>query len=105
MRLKTGDPITVRIRASYALVREQETSQATVTGVWRDTFESSDDAGTLATRDLSDEGVTWIRGHHAPDSPEAQAMLAAAALDFERPQVTPAGNLNDNLNWSLFRPK
>jgi hypothetical protein len=29
------------------------------------------------------EGVSWIRGHHADDSPEALAMLVAWALGFE----------------------
>lgn len=26
------------------------------------------------------EGVTWIRGHHEPDSPEVRALQAASAL-------------------------
>jgi hypothetical protein len=28
----------------------------------------------------SAEGVRWIRGHHTEDSPEGQALLAAAIL-------------------------
>lgn len=28
----------------------------------------------------SDEGITWIRGHHAPDSKEVAALLVAYAL-------------------------
>ncbi len=28
----------------------------------------------------SDEGVRWIRGHHAEDTPEGKALIAAAAL-------------------------
>lgn len=29
----------------------------------------------------TDEGVLWIRGHHAPDSPEVQALLATYLLN------------------------
>ncbi len=29
---------------------------------------------------LATEGVRWIRGHHAPESEEAQALIAANAL-------------------------
>ncbi len=29
---------------------------------------------------LSDEGVTWIRGHHDVDAPEVKALLAAFVL-------------------------
>ncbi len=29
------------------------------------------------------EGITWIRGHHAPESEEAQALLAAWMLTMD----------------------
>ncbi len=31
---------------------------------------------------LNDEGASWIRGHHAPDSEEAQALLATFTLVY-----------------------
>ena len=30
-----------------------------------------------------DEGVSWIRGHHAPDSKEVAAMRVASALELK----------------------
>ncbi len=37
--------------------------------------------GTLVvSRHREDEGRTWIRGHHAPHSEEAQALVAAWML-------------------------
>lgn len=35
--------------------------------------------------DDGDEGVAWIRGHHAPDSKEVAAMLVAYALGSATP--------------------
>lgn len=42
-------------------------------------------------RKPEDEGVTWIRGHHAVDSPEVLALLAAGALATEPLVFTNAG--------------
>ncbi len=36
--------------------------------------------GPLSLYVCKDEGVVWIRGHHAPDSRQALALLAALAL-------------------------
>lgn len=35
---------------------------------------------TSVGRSLPREGVSWIRGHHGPDSDEAKALLAAWSL-------------------------
>lgn len=38
---------------------------------------------TVVPRRYDREGRTWIRGHHAPESEEAQALLAAWILTRE----------------------
>ncbi len=35
---------------------------------------------TVTELALREEGITWIRGHHMPESEEAQALLAAYTL-------------------------
>ena len=42
---------------------------------------------------LDDEGSTWIRGHHASDSIDVDAMHAAYALRPEPPTVEFIGNV------------
>lgn len=41
-------------------------------------FQANDDDRDV--HNVKDEGVTWVRGHVAPDSPEGLALLAAAKL-------------------------
>lgn len=45
-------------------------------------FQANDDDRSV--HDAEDEGITWVCGHVAPDSPEGIALLAAAKLmDYE----------------------
>ncbi len=48
-------------------------------------FKKSWISGQRYSRKLDAEGIEWIRGHHAPDSPEVLALLAAGALATEQP--------------------
>ena len=41
-------------------------------------------AQLTTTEGYGDEGVWWIRGHHADDSAEAQALAVASALTVSR---------------------
>jgi len=74
--------------------------EATITTQWR-TERTQQRTGWILHRGANDEGRLWIRGEHAPDSLEAQALLAAAALVSERPSIMFATtmDLNSVLDW------
>lgn len=57
----------------------------TVERVDRDCFYTSDSSVALV---YTDEGVTWIRGHHVLRSTEVQAAQAALALVAEKQAAT-----------------
>lgn len=94
MKLCAGDKVTV----ISAVDGGAESAQVTAADSrsFPGTFECR--AGSIIfRRRFDDEGVKWIRGHHAPDAEAVRALRAARALDFDRPQVTRVGNLNDLL--------
>lgn len=41
-------------------------------------------SGTYGELMLADEGGSWIRGHHEPDTIQIRALLAANALGVDR---------------------
>ena len=71
--LKRGDSVTVIVlfnhrlgpEAEYAEVRHDQFNG------WYAGFQRLTPTG---------EGITWLRGHHAPDSPEVKALLASWIL-------------------------
>ncbi len=81
--MKKGDPVTALVLARGGLKGNQVTLvlgysvvYSYVHTVQQSTFVT--DHG--ATHLVESEGIWWIRGHHAEDSPEVAALLAANAF-------------------------
>lgn len=70
--IQIGDPVTL-----YWMDQEAFT-YATITDVDNFGFEGSRPIN--CRRQWKNEGVTWVRGHHPPDSELCRAMAAARAL-------------------------
>jgi hypothetical protein len=85
MPLKEGDPVTVALRWQHDSPELLSRTEIThVTPFFSELPPAS--PGFMANDDdrnvhyLVDEGITWVRGHVADDSPEGKALIAAHAL-------------------------
>jgi hypothetical protein len=86
MRVKVGDPVTVALRWRHRSAEQlSRTEVAHATPFFNDLRDRTSD-GFMANDDdrnvhyFVDEGITWVRGHVADDSPEGIALIAAHAL-------------------------
>lgn len=83
--MKKGDLVTVALRWEHEeggpLSRTEVAQVTPLAGPFvnmRPGFMANDDDRNVHY--LVDEGITWVRGHVADDSPEGKALLAAHAL-------------------------
>lgn len=78
--LTKGEPCTI-----IEPTAEGRTMPVYATGVTEEFVQFSRAHLTRYSRKLDAEGIEWIRGHHAIDSHEVLALLAAGALATEQP--------------------
>lgn len=80
--LEAGDLITVALRAreNGLLSRTEVSRELSVMagGLLNAGFMANDDDRSVHY--YTDEGITWVRGHVADDSPKGKALIAAHAL-------------------------
>lgn len=95
--IKEGDPCTIiephaggRTQAVYARETRGEYVQFSTSPIH-----------VRYSRKIDAEGIEWIRGHHAIDSAEVLALLAAGALATEQPLQTFASMTGSWLPASL----
>lgn len=71
-RVNVGDPVTIAtlLGSTIKTIVLDRTDAVIRTKVFTGSFSVTD----------SDEGITWIRGHHDPDSDAVKALLATYAL-------------------------
>lgn len=77
--LKEGDLVTVALRErSNGLLSRTEVTHTTPFPVGKTGFMANDDDRNVHY--FVDEGITWVHGHVADDSPEGKALIVAHAL-------------------------
>jgi len=94
---KIGDLVTVALRARHGDDLMSRTKIIHITPFFSGLPTAS--SGFMANDDdrnvhyLIDEGITWVRGHVADDSPEGKALIAAHALAPKLDPFTAVGTM------------
>lgn len=86
--MKTGERVTGVYGAGALLTRNGHVARPTDSGVFeRFHINCTDGKGRIAVGPYYNEreGITWIRGHHTPNSLEGSALLSAYALCSSTP--------------------
>lgn len=104
--LKGGDLVTVALRWRHRHPeRLSRTEVAHVTpfltdfAIFQSGFMANDDDRNVHY--FADEGITWVRGHVADDSPEGKALIAANAL---APTIDTFGGMFVTVSAALTSP-